>query len=433
MCERCPPLLLSDLMAKEKTPDDVSSGIDSFFSSELNAARVVRGERAVFEGDTYSRRIYGLELPYLNIQYLFATSVMLMEKIYLIAGTKASHKSCLAFEFARWCALQNGFARLYETEDKYNPQLVRDMWGNVLNNNTWRVTDCNTVTDWQEALNADLNSYRNAFRIGMPLNRGEQRLPLLPCAYIVDSLTGRGTSDQKDKIEQKGEVELPGFAQAKTASQISYFFQNLDVMDIPCYVFIIRHEKEAMEQSGPGGMMSVKKMRTPGGSDPDFRGGFDLRCKLIGSKRLTRYQCNDVRITMTKCGFGPDRRRIVVPFGWEFFVTNDGETLTQAPRWEWAWAECEFLKTFGADAKEPKGIRDICALDSKSDPNAPGNLYTCKQLGLKDVNARDMSLAIHQDATMTRDLQNFLEIQRLNPFSPQRELVAPTRKAKKKK
>jgi hypothetical protein len=249
----------------------------------------------------------------------------------------------------------------------------------------------------------------------------------MPATFIVDSLTGRGTDDQRAQAV-KGDVEEPGFAGAKTAKQIAYFFQQMDLMDVPCYVVLVRHEKTSMESSGP--MTHVQKTRTPGGADPDFRGSFDIRVKRIGGQRLTRYAYNNVAFRIVKNSFAPGDRSIVVRFGWDFSTTD--EDIQQAPRWEWALGEVDFLRDYGDKPKEPTGIKDVCHITSKSNPASHGHLYSCKQLGLKEVSPEDMSLAIHQDEKVFRGIQNFLEIMRWDRFDPHRELIAAERKVRAK-
>lgn len=387
----------------------------AFFGEEMKLASKVMGRHNVLVGDEAQARKYGIELPSLALQYVTQNNVLFMEHLIMIAGKPASHKSSFGFEIARWCIMQQngGFGRLYDTEGKYSPGLAENLLGNldnsVLGDNSWQVRVCESLDQWSELLATDLKNYRDAFIIGRRPKRGEKRMPLLPAAMIVDSLTGRTTNANIKTANKEGQAS--NTQGMRTAKAISDWFQLQTFTYVPWYLIVIRHEKEGGMESFAS--FSRPEKKTPGGRAPDFMGGYDFRFALAGSHRATNNKSgyNVVKMTLKKNAFGVDRHNCLVRFAWDWVDPEDGTDPIQVPRWEWDLATAEFLAGW-----ERADIKDICHVvqgGTKPEPR-----FNCRQLGLKDVSGRDLGMAVRQDEKIYKALQDYLHVKRWQTFDP---------------
>jgi hypothetical protein len=407
-------------MAKKTTdlPADVPPEDEqyaSFFDAEMREATKIMGRHNVLVGDETKARKYGVELPSLALQYVTQNNVLFMEHLIMLAGRPASHKSSFAFELARWCIMQpgGGFARLYDTEGKYSPGLAENLIGDlahtVLGTNSWQVRVCETLDQWSELFGRDLRKYRDTFAIGRRLKKKEQRMPLLPAAMIVDSLTGRTTETNIRSAMKDGQAS--NTQGMRTAKSISDWLQIQTFTYTPWYIVMVRHEK-------PGGMQSSfmagrAEKQTPGGKAPDFMGGYDFRFAVVDRYKSDNNSrgYNLVRMVLNKNAFGVDRLRCAVRFSWQWVDPGGGAPPLQVPRWEWDLATAEFLA--GWDHADIKDLCHVVQGGTKPDPR-----FNCKQLGLKDVTGQDLGLAVRQETTLYKALQDYFHIARWQTFDP---------------
>lgn len=383
-----------------------------FFKAELEQASKLIGRKNIFVGKESESRKYGIELPFV-LQYILQSNVLLMEQVLLIAGKPASHKSSFAFELARWVIQQGGFARLYETEGKFNPQLALSILGEYANERTWQVRACESLDSWVGALSKDIKLYRKMFFLDHKPKRGEKRLPLLPACMIVDSLTGKTTENNIEIISKDGKAaNTQGML---TAKAINDWLQAQNFMYMPWYILLIRHEKQGGMDSAPRFGFGAATKQTPGGAAPDFIGAIDLRFSVTQKQRLSGWGYNIVQIKCKKNAFGVDNLRCGVRFSWRWQKENEAENPVQMPRWEWNLAAAELLADF-----DRASIKDICHVvrtGSKSEPR-----FSCKQLGLKEVTGEDFGLALKQDEGIYKALQDYLHIERRQIFDPNMEI-----------
>jgi len=134
-------------MAKStKPPEEVTEdAYAGFFATEMEDAAKIMGRENILVGDEARARKYGLEVPSLALQHVLGSDVFFMEHLILLAGKPKSHKSSFAFEMARWTLAANGYARLYDTELKYSPDLAENLLLGLIDQHNWQVRTCDSL------------------------------------------------------------------------------------------------------------------------------------------------------------------------------------------------------------------------------------------------------------------------------------------------
>ncbi len=405
-------------MAK-KTEAGREERLAPFFDAELRLAERRMGRHNLMVGDDAEKRKYGIEIPSIALQYVLGSNVLFMEQLIMLAGPPKAHKSSFAFEIARWVINHDGYARLYDTELKYSPKLAGNLIG-PRPNYAWQVRNCETSDIWQEMFGEDLALYRDFWKIGKSLKRGEKREALMPVALIIDSLTGRTTAASIKSYEKEGvSSNTQGM---RTAKAISDFLQIQNFTYLPFYVIFIRHEKEGgMDSSGSKTFMTgPKPKKTPGGSSPDYIGGYDLRFNVSARDRSANSGWNLIRMRCNKNAFGVDRLQCYVRFSWQWMDIG-GDSPEQIPKWEWDLATAEFLAGF-----DRADIKDICHVVQGGSKNQPS--FNCKQLGVKEVTGNDLGLALRSNPEIFKALQDYLHVERWPAFDPHMSIPDPTPK-----
>lgn len=394
-------------MARKKVDVDAgvaSSVYDAFFGAELKQATVAMGKDDVVVGGQDSVMRFGLPIPSLALQYALQSDVFPMAVMTMLAGKPASHKSSFAFEIARWCITAGGYARLWDAEHKFNPDLAAGILGPLPDSRSWQYRRPDTIDEWSTNLAADVSLYREHFKLrdGDDIGSG---LPLIPGCTIIDSLTGRASSEISEKFEKKGETDT---AQGmRIANAIGRWLQLATFKHLPWIVLVIRHEKEGgINQSFSG--FGAPQPNTPGGKAPDYHNSLDLRFSVIERTREANYGYNTVRIKVHKNAFGVDKLSCDVRFSWTWMDEADGK---QAPRWEWDLATAQLLANY-----DRADIKQICHVTQSGTKARP--LFSCRTLGVSEVNGDDFGMALRANPEITKALQDYLHISRLRQFTP---------------
>lgn len=387
-------------MSKDKS--DVQ--LDSFFEAELDRARGTVGDRRIMVGEDSDQYCYGLPIPSLAFQYVLQSDVLPFEKLIYMAGEPASNKSSFAFELARWVINAGGFARLNETERKFNPDLASALLGNVTDRQ-WQIRFCEKLEEWQTLLWDDVKLYRKFTE--STGKRGKSSIPKFPACMIIDSLTGVTTEGGIDAVDKQeaGKLQAQGM---RDANVISRWLQSINFTGLPWYVIFIRHEKANITESFGYG----NRVRTPGGVANDYFASYDFRFKVIKRHRDqgTKYGYNLVEVKCHKNAFGINGLKFAIRMSWTAVDTGSEQGPVNVIKWEWDLATAQFLANF-----DKEDIKDICHVVDTGSVNNP--IFSCRQLGLKEVTADDLCLALRQESTIFTALQNYLNIHRRKVFT----------------
>ena len=396
-------------MAKKpaKSLTDGSDALDAFFAAELKQARAVMGSDDVLVGSADQVFKFGIPIPSLALQYVLQNDIFPMSILTMLAGKPASHKSSFCFELAKWVIANGGYARLFDAEHKYNPELSAGIIGDVTDRQ-WQYRRPSNIDEWATSLSGDVSLYRKTFKLqeGDKLGTG---IPLIPACIIIDSLTGRATADINEKYETKGETNLAQGMQI--ANAISRWLQVETFKNLPWIVLVVRHEKDGGVATGFS--MGQPQSNTPGGKAPDYQGTIDLRFSVIKRERGDAdYGYNLVRIKCHKNAIGVDKLQCDVRFGWTWIIDPATGKQKQVPKWEWDLATAQFLAGYELDT----GLKDICNV--VQGPTVKNPTFSCRQLGVDKVSGEDFGIALRQDSKLMSDLQDHLHIARCTKFSP---------------
>jgi hypothetical protein len=136
-----------------------------------------------------------------------------------------------------------------------------------------------------------------------------QRFPM----YIVwDSLTGSDTEAAQEKVAKEGSAAEKGYSGA--ASSISKFYKSLVFDKSLLTLGHVQHAKKSMDSNALGDDQLISS----GGDEPRFKASYHFRVTSAKDIDTAGFTGKELRMKCIKCGFGPDKRKIMIRIQWQY-------------------------------------------------------------------------------------------------------------------
>lgn len=253
-----------------------------------------------------------------------------------LAGKESSCKSLFLLEIQRWCAEVGGGGDFYDHESKFKQRMLQL----ILEDNWRRITpfNCKNIEDWQNHLQRRIHFYQDTMM-------GNEKQPgpgkIFPIALGVDSVMGKSTEKSQQRVQKDGHGSR-GYPEAATI--ITDYMKTIvnDLEDWPFTVVFVNHSKDSIPQN----VNEKSRRTTPGSQQLRHTLGLDIEFKASKTQMVSAFEYVHVTLETKKNTMGPTHRKIRTRTrNW-----NDPEQLPDGKevthnflRWDWAWAEIDFL------------------------------------------------------------------------------------------
>lgn len=320
--------------------------------------------------------VEGPFVPYLPLQYMFATNILPLHRVFLVTGPESSGKTALCLEFARMVMNAGGPVFYWDTENKFSDTLNESLFHDVPNwKSLWKYKECEVMDTWTQGI----------IKLCRGLRGQKYRFPVM---IIVDSFMGVLTQDHLDKVFTQGDVASRSYSEESLkASKLMRFLSGV-LPHVPVVCFFTNHILTNLGEMHDKG-------RKPGGKSQCYRCVSELKLNKLSDKSLKRNGFR-VKAVLAKSGTGPDDRKIEVRFTWK------GVDGVQVSSWNWMRATCDMLSSM--DAEE---LGDVV----KVEYGASGRWY-CAQASDKQMYPEDLGREIHNNEQLMSSIQKQLCIRK---------------------
>lgn len=374
---------------------------DEQFHAALNSA--IKEIHKLSELTGYYNNYVAVAAPSLCVEYLLQYSGLPLGSFVCIIGRKASFKSQLSVELARWLLPYGGYTVLLDTEGGVNPfaQII-------LGEDNVTLETCVFLEDWQ----AKLTKFSETF-----IALHKDGLANVPIAFIVDSLVGAESRSIATKISEDGCAQ--GLYPVK-AKLISSYLEHKNTM-LSRYPFILIGTNHVKDMINP--MAYRPEEYVPGGAALLYHAHLVLKVKKLRKPEYKgdRYEAA-VSITVEKNRLGPEDLTIEVPLYFNQVRTESGFVIK--PEWDWHQASIDLL----ADGvgisprvrdKFFKRINEVLEV-KKRNAGRYGIRYYCEQLGISEddaTTADKVMEALYSNKEILKALRDALMIKQAVMFT----------------
>lgn len=344
----------------------------------------------------YYNNYVAVQVPSICIEYLLQYSGFPLGCFVCIIGRKASFKSHLSVEIARWLLPYNGYVVLLDTEGGVNP-LCRV----ILGDDNLSLETCVYLEDWQ----TKLTKYSSAF-----VKMYKEKNMNIPIAFIVDSIVGAESRNIGAKIDEEGSIGSVYPIEAKLIS--SYLkHKNTILSQYPFLLIGINHIRDVINPTAGRAEEYI-----PGGAALLYHAQLVLK---VRKSKKPEYKGNMFEttavITVEKNRLGPEDLSIEVPFCFNQVRTDTG--FIMRPEWKWHQASVDLLAegvgvTLRARDKFLKRVSEVLVIGKKN-AGRYGLRYYCEQLGISEsdaVSADELMTALYANQKVLDELRCVLMI-----------------------
>ena len=361
----------------------------NFFKNMMADGAKHFGKANCYVASEHEHTMYGVRIPYLALQYLLCVNAIMLERIFLFSGLKASGKSTLCYEFLRMLMeYGGGVGSVVETENKTNAGVIRGVVGEELWGSTLQFFRTTSVDKAQKQMQFGIDYYQKTCKDKS-----------LPYGLLWDSLVGSKTEETIAQIAKDGSAKKSFSSEA--ASLAKYFGILPDkLVGWPMAIFFTRHAKEkSAEKKGwqpPGAEPEYSYL---GGTAPDFHCTYHIQTKSLGVIRSPEVYAKKVRLRTEKNNMGPDGRHIIVTIYYVWDVEKGREKKIYV---DWDEAAIELL-TRKDIAAGPIG--DLLHIT-----RAETGLYKCAELSDEPMEADALMRKLEASPELFRKMQGHLGI-----------------------
>lgn len=252
-------------------------------------------------------RYVAIPVPSLAVQYLLGYQGFPLSCFVQIVGAKASYKSMLALEIARWHLNNDGGAIYIDTEGG-----ASKIAEHVLNKNSF-IVSCGTMEAWMTTLTKSIQ------KVIKLIETSKRHMPV---CFIVDSISGVTSQKVVEETEAEG-FYVPNYpVDAKTLS--TYFKQKSNMLNkAPFTILATNHIKEALNSYYGGPAEYI-----PGGKLLTYITNLQLRVSKKGVPVLASDSENEfigeVEIVTDHNRLANEGRGISVPIRFTFISDGNG-------------------------------------------------------------------------------------------------------------
>lgn len=290
----------------EPKPEDESSVLDKVYASLLTGAQEKFGKAGVYVASDHTSYITGVPCPMAWGWFIGGSNVVPLSRIIGCDGRSGAGKSALMMEHCRWWLLNGGIVVLIDTEEKVSGTLLRSfVWDLPVAVRRYFICQpANSVEEAEEII----TYYRNKSKELLDLPP-DQRVPLL---VLWDSLTGKSTEAQQEKLAKEGSAAAKEYPQ-ETAS-IARFYKNLVFDGRLLTVAHVQHAKKNIDPDAVGD----DEWKTAGGDQPRFSSTYHFRTLTTKDIECEEWAGKQLSLKCIKSGLGDNHRWLKVRFLWNF-------------------------------------------------------------------------------------------------------------------
>lgn len=439
-------------MAKSKEPKDApaANSLADILLKTLNEAST--STKAYALGD-HAQHTWGIPIPCLAFQWLIGGSTVLpLQRYFSFSGITKSFKSTLNIEMGCWFVgayrklspaakvlfdaflakdkvskvdvdptlgvsdevvaevvpLMLGFFIYIDTESKTSGSMLDAMTWWRLNPEQLKhllYKEVQSAEEWMKIVTSTIE-----FAQGLPEAPKGNRVPVL---VSVDSLTGKASEDEQEKVMKEGVAEARGFP--ILVMQITNFFKRISLMGTTMSMAYVRHLKQSIDPNANG------QMKEAGGSEAAFRTSISIRvtkgqgAAFASHPAMPFPQLSVEGYTLyletnLSC-VGPDKRRLPIDVLWQYVPQEDGSSK-QLMLYNWDGALGQLLYDWKYDDKRKLYAADIERLNEVIYFVAGKKAKTvkCTAISETDLSFTEFGRAIEQTPELRYKVSRFLNI-----------------------
>lgn len=340
------------------------------------------GEEAIFDGT--DKKVIGLDVYPLALQYLMGIGCLPLGTIVQIAGEPKTYKTSTALEFCNFFFQSGGIAMKVNTEGKYSVSKLQSIiTDEKALQERFELIQAESNEQWQEAAITTINAY--AEHKARAKNKKADWEDLVPGLIAVDSLVGSQSMNIKTKIDKAGHAEK---TVQDRAMQNTMFFNSkgAEIANLPLVLLVTNHLKDSLDMTGYGGPKKI----TSGGTATNFHCSFNFHVKR-GKTKITEAHGERIELIWTTNlnSYGPARRKIVIPY----YEKWDDEGVQHA-YFDWDEALILLLMDIKAAANPGQYKSHWENIKAKfgnivESPRHGGAVYNCDYFGIDTAQAKD--------------------------------------------
>jgi hypothetical protein len=383
-------------MAKAKPVVETTALNDLAVSLMGDAQDRATSSNGYLLGD-HAENTWGIELPHIAVQYVVGGSNILpLQRWYSAAGKPKSTKSTFQIQVCCWYAMNQGFARYIDAEEKASASMFKAMtWWQFLSpedpytdsvgnfcfypdtvprdpdtrmpidmDHPDRVilitphpdpmiqqakkrliyTPVTSIDDYQVKFSETLKWARNMVQEHPERKEKGSRVSIYT---VIDSLTGKDYEGNIADVEKEGHAQERSFAGAARANMISSFLRTVSFRGTCMAGGYVRH---LATNIGDGSFASrfEDKHKESGGDLSNYQASVNLRFSKWGEFQLASHPAMPISgppvegymvgIDLHFSCLGPDiKRKIQVEVMWQYVEMPDG-SAQQIMRYDWPGA-----------------------------------------------------------------------------------------------
>lgn len=352
--------------------------------------------KAYTVGTDHLNNIFGWSIPDLSFQYLLASDMFWMSKIYEIAGPPESLKSLFLLSLMANFMRRGGIGFLVDTENgKTSPHLIEALMEGCLHNlSSVKAGD-------HESMQAYVTGFI-AYHKKLCLQKGYK----IPLVVGIDSLVGVKSQENSAKFEKDGHS---GKRFPIEAMMNTHLFSELNkqIIDWPIVIIATNHLTDDLKkQETQPSYMSKHATMTKGGVTFKFFCATRLELNVTQRKELVSGTSSMLHIKSVKNALSIHGRRLSVKFS-----TKQSEEENKVKvHFDWNRATADLFKS---DAFNNQTVKDLLKV-KKSDNTG---VYSSKVLGLEGVDADTFCEGLYQRPDIVEKIKPAVQIMKFRKVS----------------
>jgi len=370
--------------AKESHQFDVGAGGSIYCDPEMSYVR-------------------GIRLPCLWMMELLGVTALRDSCSILVDGKPGSSKSSLALEMFNWIKPYGGSGAYFDAENKAAVDIA---YGTLDDIHLWHPSNkvefmsCSSI----ESVQIDVETLIHRCAAA---NKDVDRDYQIPFISVIDPISGVPSQEHLKAIDKAKGATDRGHGGRDEALLWSKWVKahNIKILNLPYISVLVNHEKVKQEKVG---LKQVERSYNPGGIAQNFAVTIGLRCKASAKQKISAaisgntYQ--DIWINCSKNSRGPTGSSMCV----RKYARKmpGGRTVFW---WDWGRSTAEFLAGFGVQHES----RDVIAVTKASDAK-----FSCKKLGLSNVEPAEIGDAIHADDKLMEEIIDCFMWRRVKEYVP---------------
>jgi hypothetical protein len=262
--------------------------------------------KAVSQEGLYDQ-IYGVKCPLAFAYVNGGCDVLPCGRIFGGDGPPGHYKSAFTLEEARWVLIAGGVVFLVDTEHKQSSTMTVSMLMDLPLEirRRFRHIKADSLDEAQKIIRHLLDKSQE---IHATLPKDQQ----VPLMVIHDSLTGKDTEGDMDKLKKEGSAQARSFS--TQAMSISKFYKGVTFEGSMFMLAHVQHAKKNQDQYA----LKVDRMKAAGGDAPRFYATIHYRMEKAKEIEAANLLGKDVTMWMAKSGLGPDARTLDLRVRWEY-------------------------------------------------------------------------------------------------------------------